>query len=40
MVVVDHVSTNGQLADALTKPLAQMRFLELRRQLGVVRIEG
>jgi hypothetical protein len=40
MVDVAHVSSNGQLADALTKPLGQMKFSELRRQLGVVKIEG
>ena len=35
---VKHISTEDQLADALTKPLARIRFAELRRQIGVVSI--
>lgn len=35
---VQHVSTEDQLADMLTKPLARIRFAEMRRQLGVVSI--
>jgi hypothetical protein len=33
------VSTDRQIADALTKPLDRMKFSELRRQLGVVRVQ-
>ncbi|KAL0703046.1 hypothetical protein Bca4012_069471 [Brassica carinata] len=32
---VPHVNTRDQLADALTKPLARARFLELRNKIGV-----
>jgi hypothetical protein len=37
-VEVEHVSTDDQLADILTKALGRIRFAELRRQLGVVRV--
>ena len=32
---VDHVSTDRQLADILTKPLGRIKFVEMRQQLGV-----
>ena len=38
-VDIDHVSTNDQLADILTKALGQVRFVELRKQLGVVDVQ-
>ena len=36
MVDVDHVGTEDQLVDILTKPLGRIRFVELRSRLGVV----
>ena len=38
VVDVEHVSTDGQLADILTKPLGRIRFVEMRTQLGIVRV--
>jgi len=32
------VRTDDQLADILTKALGRIRFAELRRQLGVVKV--
>ena len=29
-VEVDHISTDGQLADILTKPLGRIKFVEMR----------
>jgi hypothetical protein len=37
-VEVEHVSTDEQLANILTKPLARIRFVEMRRQLGVIKV--
>jgi Reverse transcriptase (RNA-dependent DNA polymerase) len=34
-VEVEHVGTNNQFADILTKPLGRMKFLELREKIGV-----
>ena len=39
MVSVDHVGTDDQLADILTKPLGRIKFVELRTKLGVVRVQ-
>jgi hypothetical protein len=36
---VDHVSTEGQLADILTKALGRVKFVELRRRLGVIEVK-
>ena len=38
-VDIDHVSTNEQLADIVTKALGRVRFVELRQQLGVVPVQ-
>jgi transposase InsO family protein len=38
-VDIDHVSTNEQLADILTKALGRVKFVELRQQLGVVEVQ-
>ena len=35
---VEHVRTEEQLADILTKPLGRDKFCELRIQLGVAKI--
>ncbi|KAL8138048.1 hypothetical protein V2J09_004049 [Rumex salicifolius] len=34
-IKVDYVSTNDQLGDLMTKPLARQRFSELRQKIGV-----
>jgi hypothetical protein len=34
-VEVEHIGTNNQLADILTKPLGRVKFLELRERIGV-----
>jgi hypothetical protein len=35
---IEHVSSDDQLADILKKPLGRIRFTELRRQIGIIRI--
>ena len=35
---IEHVRTEEQIADILTKPLARDRFCELREKLGIVKI--
>ena len=35
---VEHVSTDRQLADILTKPLGRIKFVEMRQQLGVSKL--
>jgi hypothetical protein len=37
---VDHVRTEEQLADILTKALGFVRFIELRRLLGVIEVQA
>ena len=38
-VEVDHVRTNEQLADILTKALGRTRFIEMREKLGVIKVQ-
>ena len=38
-VNIDHVGTAEQLADILTKALGRVRFVELRQQLGVIKVQ-
>lgn len=38
-VEIDHVSTAGQLADILTKPLGRVKFTELREALGIIKVQ-
>jgi len=38
-VEVDHVRTDNQLADILTKALGRIRFVELRQKLGIVKLQ-
>jgi hypothetical protein len=38
-VEVDHVGTTNQLADIFTKPLGRVRFMELRKALGVLELQ-
>jgi hypothetical protein len=35
-IALSHVSINHQLADIFTKPLDEARFVELRRELGIL----
>jgi hypothetical protein len=39
VVDVDHVGTEDQLADILTKSLGRIRFVELRSRLGVIQVQ-
>jgi hypothetical protein len=35
IIVVEYICTNGQLADILTKPLARLKFHEMREKIGM-----
>ena len=39
MVDVEHVGTDEQVADILTKPLGRVKFVEFRLKLGVVPVK-
>jgi transposase InsO family protein len=34
-IIVEHVGTNDQLADILTKPLGRLKFIEMRERIGL-----
>ena len=36
VVRLDHIGTNEQVADILTKPLGKVKFLTFRENLGIV----
>lgn len=38
-VEVDHVGTDGQLADILTKALGHVKFIEMRQKIGIVKLK-
>lgn len=37
---VEHIGTDGQLADLLTKALGRVKFIEMGQKLGVVEIKS
>jgi hypothetical protein len=39
VVDVDHIGTDDQLADILTKALGRIRHVELRQRLGIVKVQ-
>jgi hypothetical protein len=39
-VEVDHVCTDDQLADILTKALGHVKFIEMRQKLGVMEVHS
>ncbi|CAH9136547.1 unnamed protein product [Cuscuta epithymum] len=39
IIGIEHVRTEGQLADILTKPLGRQRFTELRTKIGIQHIK-
>lgn len=38
-VEIEHVRTDNQLADILTKALSRIRFVELRQRLGIIEVQ-
>ena len=38
LVEVEHIGTDSQLADILTKPLGRVKFIEMRQALGVSKV--
>ena len=39
-IVIEFVETGRQLVDALTKPLGRLRFTELKKMIGMVKVLG
>ena len=39
-IVIEFVETGRQLADILTKPLGRLRFMELKKLIGMVDVLG
>ena len=37
-IVIEFVETGRQLADVLTKPLGRLRFIELKKMIGMVEV--
>jgi hypothetical protein len=40
MIKVQHVNTNDQLADILTKSLGKQKFIEMRKKVGVQEMDA
>jgi hypothetical protein len=38
-IEVEHIGTEGQVADILTKALCHVKFIELRHRLGVIKVK-
>lgn len=39
VVDVNHIGTDGQLADILMKALGRVKFMELRMKLGIIDLQ-
>ena len=39
-IVIEFVETGRQLADVLTKPLGRLRFMKLKKMIGIVEVLG
>ena len=39
-IVIEFVETGRQLADVLTKPLGRLRLTELKKMIGMERVQG
>jgi Reverse transcriptase (RNA-dependent DNA polymerase) len=38
-IMIEHIGTNDQLADILTKPLGRLKFLEMRERIGLCTVK-
>lgn len=34
-IIVEHINSNDQLVDILTKPLGRIKFLEMHKKIGL-----